>query len=183
MAPKERVMSGCFRIGVVAFCCLLMGPALSLAQSDACEGLTPETRVRLSVLERGWSGVVASVISCSDTELVVFHKSDGNVRLAWATVTRVERSRRWDLRWPLFAVGAAAGLWLGSQLPTENEEECDYDYVDATYDCFDRGTAMFLGLAIGAVPGYFGGMFIKVDRWELMPLYGGRAGVLARVSF
>jgi len=175
-------MSGCIRIGVLAFCCLAMRPALGLAQSDACEGLTPETRVRLSVPERAWSGVVSSVISCSDTELVVFHRPDGNVRLAWPSVTRAERSRRGDLRWPLFAVGAAAGLWLGSQLPTENDEECDYDYVNGTYDCFDRGTAMFLGLAIGAVPGYFGGMFIKIDRWELMPLYGRGAGLLARVS-
>jgi hypothetical protein len=164
---------------------LLAGvPTAARAQAgDACARLVPDVRVRLSVPDRSWSQVVATVVSCSESELVVSRMPDRDVRLGWPAVRRIEVGHRRDLRWPLFAAGAGLGLWLGSQLPTENEEDCDYDYVNNMYDCFDRGTAMFLGLTIGAVPGYFGGMLMKFDRWELVPLVGTRSGMLARVTF
>jgi hypothetical protein len=171
--------------GIVALACaaFVLAPTLCLAQANSCAGVVPDTRVRLSVPERQWSGVVASAISCSETELVVSHRTDGNVRLPWPSVDRLEVSRPKDLRWPLTAAGAGAGALLGLALPTEDPAECDVDYTDTAYECFDRGTAIFAGISVGVLAGYFGGMFITIDRWQVVPLAGPRTGVLARFSF
>jgi hypothetical protein len=115
--------------------------------------------------------------------LVVDRRGEGSVRLTWPSVHRLEVGRQEDLRWPMTAAGAGAGVLLGLALPAENPDECDVDYTNTTYDCFDRGTAIFAGVSIGILAGYFGGMFIKMDRWEVVPLVGRRTGVLARLSF
>jgi hypothetical protein len=49
-------------IGALAACVLAAAPAVGIAQPRPCEGLTPDTRVRLSVPERQWSGVVSTVV-------------------------------------------------------------------------------------------------------------------------
>lgn len=153
-----------------------------IERTDCPTDISTGTRLRLTVTGLPWHRRVVTVAGCTAEGLAV--TAPRAETIPWSAIVRAETSRRADLRWPGLAAGMAGGVFLGRVLPLEEEGPCTYiPGSGTTCPMTSRAEAIFAGVALGTVAGYFGGMLIKFDRWRVVPGWRGGASVSLQVTF
>ncbi len=159
---ERNVIKNLFRILIIGLTLIL--PSETFAQTD---GVKNGDRVKILASAINEKPIKGTVVEISSSVLAIKTKNS-TFFIPYSAVNRLAISKG---RKRAVGRGALTGMGLGGLTGAASYSECtDEGFMSCMFRSSSRGNAFLRGVLIGGLLGGITGIFIKIDRWERLPV-------------